>query len=155
MVEKADPRNQAIMAMIGNWSVMFICLLSGLVVLLTDSWLDPSVGVGVRMLNRAFSSYTNGYVSDIVVIISTFLFPIGSIIGNSYNGGQGFLYLTRGRFLNYYYFAMAGFLFLGSIFSVKVVWSFMDFFLVPVVLINSFSVMYLLFKRSKNLEIDW
>lgn len=152
MAKVDDPINQGILAMLSTYSVGFICLLSGLVVLLTNTW-QADIPMGINMLGKSFSIYTPSYVGDIVLIICTFLFAIGSIIGNSYNGSQGFLYVTKNKFVNYYYMTMCVIIFFGSILSVELVWSLIDFFVIPTALINLFSITLLLFKQKDFFKI--
>jgi len=147
MAKVEDPIEQGILAMVSTYSVGFVCFLSGLVVLLTGT-VDSDIPMGINMLAKSFSMYAPDVISSIILITCTFLFAIGSIIGNSYNGSQGFSYLTKNRWINYYYIAMAIILFFGSIFSVELVWSIVDFFVIPVALINIFAVIILLFKRK-------
>ncbi|MFH1461810.1 MAG: amino acid carrier protein [bacterium] len=147
MTRTKDPINQGILAMLSTYAVGLVCILSGLVVLLTDTW-QSNIPMGINMLAKSFSMHTPNILASGVLILCTFLFALGSIIGNSYNGSQGFLYVTKNRFLNWYYVAMGIILFLGSIFSVELVWSIIDFFVIPVALINIFAVIILLFKRK-------
>ncbi|MBD3273491.1 amino acid carrier protein [Candidatus Dependentiae bacterium] len=145
MVKK--PTDQGILAMLSTYSVGFVCLLSGLVVLLTGTW-QMDVPLGINMLAKSFAMYTPYQIGSIVLVICTFLFSLGSIIGNSYNGSQGFLHFTKNRFVNLYYLAMGIIIFFGCIFSVEFVWSFVDFFVIPVAMINIIAVVILLFKRK-------
>lgn len=147
MAQVKDPINQGILAMISTYSVGLVCLMTGLVVLLTDTY-KSNIPMGINMLAKSFSMYTPALISNSVLILATFLFALGSIIGNSYNGSQGFLYVTKNRWVNVYYIAMAIAIFLGSIFSVEFVWAFGDFFVIPVALINIVAVVILLFKRK-------
>lgn len=147
MSKTKDPIEQGILAMLSTYSVGFICILSGLVVLLTGTW-KSNIPMGINMLAKSFSMYTPHLIANIVLILCTFLFALGSIIGNSYNGSQGFLYVTKNRFVNWYYISMGIIIFLGSIFSVELIWSIIDFFVIPVALINILTVVYLLFKRK-------
>jgi alanine or glycine:cation symporter, AGCS family len=147
MSKTKDPIEQGILAMLSTYAVGFVCILSGLVVLLTDTW-QSNIPMGINMLAKSFSMHTPHLIANIVLILCTFLFALGSIIGNSYNGSQGFLYVTKNRFVNWYYFSMGIIIFLGSIFSVELIWSIIDFFVIPVALTNVLAVVYLLFKRK-------
>lgn len=147
MAQVDDPITQGVLAMLSTYSVGFVCLLSGLVVLITNT-VNINIPMGINMLTKSFSMYTPNFIGSLILILCTFLFAIGSIIGNSYNGSQGFLYLTNNKYLNIYYLAMGITIFLGSVFSVELVWSAIDFFVIPTALINIFAVIYLLFKRK-------
>ncbi len=147
MAKVKIPTDQGILAMLSTYSVGFVCILSGLVVLITGTY-QGNIPMGIRMLAESFSMHIPYHIGSIVLIICTFLFALGSIIGNSYNGSQGFLHVTKNRFVNWYYLAMGVTIFFGSIFSVKFVWSVVDFFVIPVALLNITAVVILLFKRK-------
>ncbi len=74
-----------------------------------------------------FSSFGVG-----VVVISTFLFVFGTILGNAYNGSQCFNYFTNNKKTYYYLFLTACMIFLGSIAEVKTVWSMIDIILASI-----------------------
>jgi AGCS family alanine or glycine:cation symporter len=94
-------------------------------VLITDTWQDPNLPLGISMLAASFQLYFS-YTGIAIVAISTILFAVGTILGNSYNGSQCFSYLTKGRGIYYYYLAMAILVFLGTVAGVDKVWSLID-----------------------------
>lgn len=147
MAKVKIPTDQGILAMLSTYSVGFVCTLSGFVVLLTETY-KGDTPLGISMLAKSFAMHTPYHIGSVVLVICTFLFALGSIIGNSYNGSQGFLHVTKNRFVNLYYLAMGVIIFFGSIFPVEFVWSVVDFFVIPVALINISAVVILLFKRK-------
>ncbi|MBM3887036.1 alanine:cation symporter family protein, partial [Candidatus Dependentiae bacterium] len=78
-----------------------------------------------------------------------FLFAVGTVLGNAYNGSRCFLYLTKNRMLHVYHVAVGIAVFLGAIFSVESVWAISDYFIIPVALINVAGVLYLIFKEPE------
>lgn len=152
MAETQTPINQGILSMTSTYSSGFICLLSGIVTLMTDTWQNDSIKLGINMVAESFAMYFS-YIGIIIVIISAFLFAFGTIIGNSYNGSQCFGFLTDNRFINGYYLATAGLIFLGSISDVKIVWTIIDFCLIPVAVPHILGIVYLAFKRSDLLKV--
>ena len=101
-----NPVEQGVIAMVSAYSVGILCLLSGLVTLVTGSWQDPSIPLGMNMISVPFFHHIP--FSSLVLACSSFLFALGTILGNAYNGGQCFSYLTKHRWLKFYYF-FAGF----------------------------------------------
>lgn len=151
MAETEDPVQQGVLAMVATYSAGFICLLSSLVALVTQSWLNPNLTLGINMVAYSFQKYfsTAGLV---IVAVSSFLFAFGTILGNSFNGSQCFGYLTKSRYLKFYYLATALLIFLGSIADVTKIWSLVDYLLVPVLIPHILSIVYLSYKQSDLLK---
>lgn len=147
------PINQGILSMVAVYSNGFLCLLSGLVVLVTGTWTNPELGIGINILAKAFTLYfsTPGII---ILILSAFLFAFGTTVGNSYNGSQCFLYVTNNRFLKHYYFLIALVVFLGAISDVEFLATITDFFLIPLAIPNILGVLILAFKRSDLIDIN-
>ncbi|MBY0353171.1 amino acid carrier protein [Candidatus Babeliales bacterium] len=138
--------DQGVLSMVSAYSIGFICLLSGLVILLTGTWQDPSVSLGINMVAVAFAQYFPA--SSIILVASVFLFAFGTILGNSFNGSQCYVYLTKNRGMGFYYILVAAIVYIGSIFDVELLWTIKDFFVVPVALINLFGIIVLACKRK-------
>ncbi len=150
MAEVKDAREQGALAMASTYSAGFICLLSCFIALVTETWLDPSLSLGIHMVASSFQAYFSS-IGVIVVVISAFLFAFGTILGNSFNGSQCFSYLTDHRFRTFYYLATAALIFLGSIADIALVWSLTDLLLVPVVVPHILAVVFIARKRKELL----
>jgi AGCS family alanine or glycine:cation symporter len=129
MAETNDPHAQGILAMASTFSAGFVAFLSGFVALITKTWQDPSIPLGVNMVAASFKIYFS-YIGVALLIIITLLFAFGTILGNSYNGSRCFLYLTEPKKLKYYYATTAISVFLGCIVDTKTIWSLIDFGLI-------------------------
>ncbi len=143
--------NQGILSMISVYSVGFICLLSGLVTLVTNTWQDPSINLGINMITRSFSMYFQS--SAIILAGCAWLFALGTILGNAYNGSQCYLYITKNRWINTYYFLIAVAVFWGAILDVEFIWTITDFFIIPVALPNLIGLTILTIRRGNLLKI--
>ncbi len=150
MAETSAPAHQGVLAMLSTFTACFLCVLSSLVALLTEPWLDESLSLGIHMVAKSYQLYFS-YWGIVVLLVSTFLFAFGTIVGNSFNGSQCFTYLTKGKYLTFYYLATAFVIFSGSIADVAFVWSNADFILIPTVLINTLGIVYLTFKKKELL----
>jgi AGCS family alanine or glycine:cation symporter len=64
-----------------------------------------------------------------IIIFCSFLFGIGTILGNNYNGGQCFAYLMDNKNNQYYVVGATAMVFIGAVAEVKMLWSFMDLIL--------------------------
>jgi AGCS family alanine or glycine:cation symporter len=146
--ESQNSFQQAVLAMASVYSVALICTLSGLVTLLTGSWLDQSIPLGMSLIAVPFAQHFK--IGMLVLVINAFLFAFGTVLGNAYNGSLCFLFLTKNRWVNAYHATVGVAVFLGSIFSVEIIWAVSDYFILPVALINIAGVLYLAF-REKSL----
>jgi alanine or glycine:cation symporter, AGCS family len=154
MSETQNPVNQGIISMVAVYSNGFVCLLSGLVVLVTETWKisDPTLGVGINLIAKAFSMYFPT-IGIPVLIFSAFLFAFGTTMGNSFNGSQCFLYATKNRGIIYYQILVAIVIFASSIMNIKTLATFMNLFYVPIAIPNILAIINLAFKRKGLLEI--
>ncbi len=125
MAQTRDSHAQGMLAMISTYVSGIIAFLTGSVVLITDTWQDPNLPLGISMLAASFEIYFS-YVGVGIIAISTILFAIGTILGNSYNGSQCFSYLSERRGVAYYYFMIAFLVFWGTVAGVNNVWSIID-----------------------------
>lgn len=128
MSETDDPEYQGRLAMISTYTAGFLAFLSGCVALLTKTWQDPELPLGISMVAASFKMYFSSF-GIAIVLINTFLFGIGTILGNSYNGSQCFGYLTDNKKKTIYLALTAIMVFVGAIAEVKTFWSFMDLIL--------------------------
>lgn len=128
MAETQDPASQGTLAMLSTYTAGFVAFLSGLVALITKTWQDPSLPLGVSMVAASFKIYFSTF-GILIVAVSALLFGFGTILGNSYNGSQCYAYLSSHRKSRYYFAAVGFVIFLGAILDAKLVWSLVDFVL--------------------------
>jgi alanine or glycine:cation symporter, AGCS family len=141
-----NPFDQATIGVFGTYSVAFLCFLTGMSVLITGSWNNPSVPLGIDTIREAFALNIPG--STFILTLSIFLIAIGTILGNSYNGSQCFLYVANNKSPIPYYILAAIAIFTGSIINdVEMLWGMSDYFVIPAAVINSIAVIILLFKH--------
>jgi AGCS family alanine or glycine:cation symporter len=125
MAENKDPVAQGVLAMASIYSSGFVVCLSGLVALLTDTWRDPLLEVGIAMLAQSFQqSFSSAGIG--LIVLSTFLFAFGSILGNSFNASQCFAYLSKGKYIAVYYVIIGSMILWGALAGVSTVWSLCD-----------------------------
>jgi len=75
-----DPQEQGILSMVAIYSHGFICLLSGLITLLTGTWQDPTIGIGISMVSSAFTMYFSS-IGSLILTLCSILFVYGTILG--------------------------------------------------------------------------
>lgn len=125
MAETKDPEAQGTLAMISTYAAGFVAFLSGCVSLMTDTWQDPSLPLGMSMVAASFQMYFAS-VGVFAIASCALVFAFGTILGNGYNGSQAFGYLTENKRLGYYYGTTAVMIFIGSIADAKMVWALTD-----------------------------
>ncbi len=125
MAETGDAETQATLAMLSTYSAGIVAFLSGLVALVTGTWKDPTLSLGVNMVIASFEQYFSVF-GTAIVIISTFLFGFGTILGNAFNGSQCYGYLLNNKKQRYYWLVTAFIILLGAISEVTTFWSLID-----------------------------
>ena len=151
MAETDGAVDQGILSMIATYSAGCICILSSLVALVTESWLHPDLNLGIDMVAYSFQTYFST-IGLVIVAVSAFLFAFGTILGNSFNGSQCYIYLTKNRYIKCYYLATGVLVFIGCMIDVAAIWSIVDFMLVPVLVPHILSIVYLSYKQGELLK---
>ncbi len=125
MAETENPIAQGLLAMLSTYTAGIVAFLSGCVALLTKTWQDPTLPLGMSMVAASFEIYFSSF-GIVIITIASLLFASGPILGNCYNGSQCFSFLTNNKRLKAYYVASAIMVFFGAIADVKTLWSLMD-----------------------------
>jgi AGCS family alanine or glycine:cation symporter len=149
MAETNDPVAQGTLAMLSTYAAGFIAFLSGCVSLMTDTWQDPSLPLGMSMVAASFQMYFASF-GVIGIASCAIIFAFGTILGNGYNGSQAFGYLTEQKKLYGYYVVTAIMIFIGSISDAKTVWSLTDIVLVCMALPHMTALMIYVVKQPKE-----
>jgi AGCS family alanine or glycine:cation symporter len=103
---------------------ILICTTSGLVILLTDTWTTGAEGAALAA--RAFETGLPGLWGDIIVTGGIVLFAFSTLIGWSYYGETGIVYLLGARAATPYRFLWLLAIYLGATGSLGVVWGVAD-----------------------------
>jgi AGCS family alanine or glycine:cation symporter len=103
---------------------ILICTTTGLVILLTGTW-NADV-TGAALAARAFETGLPGVWGDIVVTGGIVLFAFSTLIGWSYYGETGIVYLLGARAAMPYRLLWLVFIYLGATGSLHVVWDVSD-----------------------------
>ena len=103
---------------------ILICTTTGLVILVTGVWSSGSTGA--ELSTRAFESGLPGAWGDVVVTGGLLLFSFSTLIGWSYYGETGVVYLFGARAAVPYRLAWLLFIYLGAVGSLHLVWEIAD-----------------------------
>lgn len=153
MAETKDPVAQGTLAMCSTYSAGLVACLSGTVSLVTDTWMDPNLPLGISMVAASYQQYFS-VLGIFLVAIITFLFGFGTILGNSFNGSQCFGYLTNNKGKKLYYSLTALMIFMGAIMEVKTVWSYIDIALALMAVPHMSALMLYAFKKPSEAKVE-
>jgi AGCS family alanine or glycine:cation symporter len=149
MAETKDPDSQGVMAMLSTYMAGLIAFISGCVALITKTWQNPELPLGMSMVAASFELYFS--VFGIAIIgISTMLFGFGTILGNSYNGSQCYNYLTDNKKIRLYLAATSIMIFIGAIAEVKTFWSIIDLVLASMAVPHMATLILYSMRRQKQ-----
>jgi len=125
-----EPAREGIVAMIGPFiDTIVICLLTGLVCMITGAYLRPEFQsgdfiVGTKMTAAAFESVIPG--ASYMLAVAVFLFAFSTMISWSYYGERAWEYLFGARSILVYRLIFVFFVFLGSVTALTNVLDFSD-----------------------------
>jgi alanine or glycine:cation symporter, AGCS family len=103
---------------------ILICTTTGLVILVTGTWDDGATGAALSV--RAFETGLPGTWGDIVVTTGLVLFAFSTLIGWSYYGETGIVYLLGTHAALPYRVLWLVFIYLGAVGSLRMVWDVAD-----------------------------
>jgi AGCS family alanine or glycine:cation symporter len=118
-----NPAQQALVSMTGTfWDTVVICLLTGLVLVVTGAW--SSGEKGAAMTHEAFGQIA--YIGEPVLTIGLITFVFSTLVGWSYYGEKAIEYLGGVRFVPAYRWIWVAVVFLGATFPSSLVINFSD-----------------------------
>jgi alanine or glycine:cation symporter, AGCS family len=103
---------------------LLICTTTGLVILVTGAW--ESGETGAALSGKAFELGLPGGWGHLIVTTGLVLFAFSTIIGWSYYGETGIVYLLGTRAAMPYRLAWLVFIYLGAVGSLHVIWDVAD-----------------------------
>jgi len=118
---------------------ILICTITGLVIMVTGAW--DSGATGAALSAKAFEIGLPGTWGDLIVTTGLVLFAFSTIIGWSYYGETGIVYLLGARSALPYRLVWLVFIYLGATGSLHLVWDVADTLNGLMALPNLFSVL--------------
>jgi AGCS family alanine or glycine:cation symporter len=103
---------------------ILVCTVTGLAIVATGVW--NSGETGAALAGAAFSTGLPGTWGNIVVTVSLVLFAYSTVVGWSYYGETGIVYLFGPRAVMPYRFLWLVFIYLGAVGSLSLVWGIAD-----------------------------
>lgn len=103
---------------------LLICTTTGLVIILSGEWANGATGAALSL--KAFEVGLPGAWGGLIVTIGLVLFAFSTLIGWSYYGETGIVYLLGARAALPYRLLWLVFIYLGAIGSLHLVWDIAD-----------------------------
>jgi alanine or glycine:cation symporter, AGCS family len=103
---------------------ILVCTTTGMAILVTGVWSGGTTGA--ELAGQAFSTGLPGTWGNIVVTTSLVLFAFSTVIGWSYYGETGIVYLLGPKAVMPYKVAWLVFIYLGAVGSLHLVWDVAD-----------------------------
>jgi len=121
-----EPVRQALVSMTQTFiDTIVICTMTGLVLLVTDSWID-SGKTGAALTAHAFETGLPGAWGSMIVAVGLIFFAYSTILGWSYYGEKSVEYLFGVKVITPYRVCWVGFVFVGAWIKLELVWNFAD-----------------------------
>lgn len=152
MAETSNAIEQGTLSMLSTFSAGLLAFMSGCIVLVTGTWEDPNLPLGISMMAASFQMHFSHF-GVAIIAICTILFGFGTILGNSFNGSQCFGYFTNNKKFNLYYAITGVVIFFCTVSEVKMVWAIVDVILALVAIPHmSALILYVMRKSTKEVE---
>jgi alanine or glycine:cation symporter, AGCS family len=118
-----NPVRQALVSSTGTfWDTVVVCAMTGLVVVNSSQWMKGLNGASLT--KEAFSDLP--IIGPIVLTVGLLTFVFSTILGWSYYGEKAAEYLFGTKITKPYRWLWVVFVMIGSVLSLKAVWSFAD-----------------------------
>lgn len=119
----SNPVRQALVSSTGTfWDTVVVCAMTGLVVVNSGEWRDGLQGV--ELTRAAFANIP--VIGPAVLSLGLLTFVFSTILGWSYYGEKAVEYLFGQKAVRPYRLLWIGAVFIGSVSTLKAVWSFAD-----------------------------
>ncbi|MBZ0242950.1 MAG: sodium:alanine symporter family protein, partial [Bacteroidales bacterium] len=107
---------------------IIICTMTALMIIVTDAWkLDvPGVAMTVEAMNTGLHHFGIDGLGGHIIAMGLLLFAFSTIISWSYYGSRAAIYLIGEKAVKPYLYLYGLFVFFGAIWSLEIVWHFVD-----------------------------
>lgn len=154
----ASPHHQGLISMLGPFiDTVLLCSLTGLALVLTDVWADPSLsGAEITLAALQTLPLPKGFIA-LLYFLCLLFFGLASILGWSFYGSQSLLYLFPQKPpLKLFRFLFLSMLMLGALLPVGAVWSLADILCALMTFPNLLGLLLLspeIFRAAKTAKI--
>lgn len=122
--QTSNPVRQALVSSTGTfWDTVVVCAMTGLVLVNSGEW-QAGVHNGAALTKAAFGDF--GVVGGVVLTMGLMTFVFSTILGWSYYGEKAAEYLFGSKAVMPYRCLWVAFVMIGSVTTLRAVWSFAD-----------------------------
>lgn len=131
-----------------------ICTLTALVIIISGAWSSGQAGAGMTVMafESGFSHIGVTGVAKHVVALSLLMFAFSTIISWSYYGTRAAQYLAGDKAIKPYYYLYCLFVFFGCIWSLDIVWNFVDMVITFMTIPNLIALLLLTPVMKKEID---
>lgn len=119
------PVMDGVASLVAPFLVMIVCTTTGLVLILTGAWLDPTLQ-STNMVTYAFTQGLGTPIGGYIVIIALTLFAYTTILAWSYCGEKALEFLIGPKKAHWFRYAYILLIPVGSILKVNMIWTLAD-----------------------------
>jgi alanine or glycine:cation symporter, AGCS family len=121
--QTSDPVRQALVSSTGTfWDTVVVCAITGLTIVNSGEWLGGLSGA--QLTRAAFGDFP--VIGPLIVAVGLLTFVFSTILGWAYYGEKAAEYLFGKKVIVPYRWLWVVFVFVGSVLSLQVVWTFAD-----------------------------
>jgi len=118
-----NPVRQALVSASGTfWDTVVVCALTGLVIVNSGEWVNGHNGADLT--SAAFSRLQ--WAGKLILSVGLLTFVFSTILGWCYYGEKAMEYLFGSKVVKFYRWVWVGMVFVGSVVSLQLIWSFAD-----------------------------
>jgi alanine or glycine:cation symporter, AGCS family len=118
-----NPIRQALVSSTGTfWDTVVVCALTGIVIVNSGEWTHGYSGA--TLTKQAFGEIH--YLGPVILTLGLLTFVFSTILGWSYYGEKAAEYLFGNKVIKPYRYLWVAFVFIGSMLSLNMVWTFSD-----------------------------
>lgn len=133
--QKQTALEQGLVSILAPIVVMIICMMTGLVLLATDAWLQPGLA-STQMCVYAFVTGTGWQFSEYILLITLILFASTTLLTWSYCAERALIYLNMSDYLYHFKILFICFIPIGCLLQAKWVWLLADISINLMLIIN-------------------
>lgn len=127
---------QGLISTLSPLIVMLVCTLTGLVLIMTNTWSATS---GFESTNLCIEAFKRGFSADFaghIITITLFFFAYTTILTWSFCADKAIEYLFSAKFIRPFQLLFVAFIPLGTLIHVNLVWNIADVFMNLMLIIN-------------------
>lgn len=141
--------SQGLISMLSPIIVMFICTITGLVLIVTNTWTNPNLE-STNMCIEAFRVGFNSYYAGHIITITLFFFAFTTILTWSFCADKSIEFLFGYKFIRTFQLIFVSLLPIGAILHIKFIWSIADLSISCMFILNIIAIILLSKKVIKE-----